>query len=67
MRRIGLLLATIIVVAGAGLVSNRGAHLRVALEDKADANPRQMALAAEVAGLCLGFAISWTERVRAHR
>ena len=36
------------------------AKLNLAFEDRADPNPRQMQIAAEVAGLCLGLLVSWT-------
>ncbi|WP_258889469.1 hypothetical protein [Sphingomonas sp. SUN039] len=38
--------------------------MKVALEDRADPNPRQVSLGVELAGLCLGVVISWSNRLR---
>ena len=46
-----------IAVANSG-----GAQLNLAFEDRADPNSRQMSLAMKVAGLAVGFAVSWTDR-----
>ena len=35
--------------------------MTIALEDRFDTNPRQVALDMQIAGLCVGFVISWTD------
>ena len=62
MRRSGLGLAILLIVAVLAVGHTGGAHLRLALEDRADPNPRQMALGLELAGACVGIVVSWTER-----
>ena len=37
-------------------------RLHLALEDRGDPRPRQVAISAEVAGLCLALIVSWTQR-----
>lgn len=60
-RAVGVILAGLALIA----VSNGGnAQLKLALEDRADPNPHQVALGVELAGLCLGVIISWSERLR---
>ena len=61
-RTIAVLLAGLALIAVSG---TNGAQLKLAMEDRADPNPRQISLGVELAGLCLGVAISWTERLRA--
>ena len=63
MRRTGLIIAAVALAIAAG---SRGpdAEIRVALEDRGDPNPRQIALGVELAGLAVGLAISWSERLR---
>ena len=58
-----VILAAALFSVGAAY-SQGGAHLRIALEDRLDPKPRQMALGVEIAGLCVGLIISWTERLR---
>jgi hypothetical protein len=55
--------AAAILLMGA-TYSRGGVNLKIALEDKLDTNPRQVALSTQIAGLCLGFVISWTDRLR---
>jgi hypothetical protein len=60
-RAVGVILAGLALVA----VSNGGnAQLKLAMEDRADPNPHQVALGVELAGLCLGIIVSWSERFR---
>jgi hypothetical protein len=44
-------------------VAHPGPDLRLSLNfhDRADPNPRQVQIAAEVAGLALSFLVSWTQ------
>lgn len=57
------------VVAGVGAMlllaaGSNGTRLTIALEDRADPNPRQVSVAVELAGLALGVVVSWTQRMR---
>lgn len=55
------------VLAFAALIAvsnGSGSQLKLAFEDRADPNPRQIALGVELAGLCLGVVVSWSERLR---
>jgi hypothetical protein len=56
----------VIILLGAlafiAVANSGGAQLNLAFEDRADLNPRQMSLAMNVAGLAIGFAVSWTDR-----
>ena len=61
-RQAAALAAALILVSTA--FSQGGARMTIALEDRFDTNPRQMALDMQIAGLCLGFVISWTDRLR---
>lgn len=57
----------VLALAGFALIAasnSGGAHLKLALEDRADPNPHQVSLGVELAGLCLGVVISWSERLR---
>jgi hypothetical protein len=54
-------LIALVLLAAASF--GNGAQLRVALEDRADRNPRQVALSVELAGAATGFVISWTQRL----
>ncbi|MFZ4746358.1 MAG: hypothetical protein ACOYLK_05610 [Sphingomonas sp.] len=46
-------------------VTNGGsAQLKRATEDRADPNPHQVSLGVELAGLCRGVVISWSQRLR---
>ena len=56
------LAAALILISTA--FSQGGARMTIALEDRFDTNPRQMALDMQIAGLCVGFVISWTDRLR---
>jgi len=56
---VGLVALALIALSGGS-----GAQIRLALEDRADPNPRQVALGVELVGLCLGVVISWSERLR---
>ncbi len=60
-RLVALTLAGFALVA---LSNHGGAQLKLALEDRADPNPHQVSLGVELAGLCLGIVISWSERLR---
>jgi hypothetical protein len=55
------------MLAGCALLAvsnNGGAHLKLAMENRADPNPRQISLGVELAGLCLGVIVSWSEHLR---
>ena len=59
--------AVVVLLAVAALIavsSGMRAQLTLAFENRADPNPRQVALGVELAGLCLGIVISWSERLR---
>jgi hypothetical protein len=59
--------AMAVVLAGLAIVAvsnGNGAQLKLAMEDRADPNPHQVSLGVELAGLCLGVVISWSERLR---
>jgi hypothetical protein len=59
--------AVAVILAGLALVAvsnGSGAQLKLAMEDRADPNPHQVSLGVELAGLCLGVVISWSERLR---
>lgn len=56
-----------VALAGLALVAfsnSGGAQLKLAFENRADPNPRQVSMGVELAGLCLGVVISWSERLR---
>ena len=56
----------VLALAGVALLAlsgGNGAQLKLAMEDRADPNPHQVALGVELAGLCLGIAISWSDRL----
>jgi hypothetical protein len=55
------------ILAGLAMIAftNGGrAQLKRATEDRADPNPHQVSLGVELAGLCLGVVISWSQRLR---
>ncbi len=55
------------VLAVAALIAVSGGtsgQVKLAFENRADPNPRQVSLGVELAGLCLGIVISWSERLR---
>jgi hypothetical protein len=54
---IGLILTTTAFSSG-------GTKMKIALEDRLDTNPRQIALGLQRAGNFVGFVISWTDRLR---
>jgi hypothetical protein len=57
----------VVVLAALALIAvsnGGGAQLKLALEDRADPNPHQVSLGVELAGICLGVVISWTNRLR---
>ncbi len=59
--------AMAIVLSGLAIIAlstGGGAQLKLALEDRADLNPRQVSLGVELAGVSLGVVISWTNRLR---
>lgn len=56
--------AAIVGLALVAVSNSGGARLKLALEDRADPNPHQVSLGVELAGLCLGVVISWSERFR---
>ncbi len=58
--------AAALLVAGTTVAAG-GARLSIALEDRLDRNPRQVALGVEMAGVALGLAISWSKRPAAFR
>jgi hypothetical protein len=60
-RSIFVALAALALIA---MSNNGGAHLRLALEDRADPNPRQVSLGVELAGMCLGVIVSWSQHLR---
>jgi hypothetical protein len=64
MQRNKLVAATLAALALVAMSNSGGAHLKLALEDRADPNPHQVSLGVELAGLCLGVVISWSERLR---
>lgn len=49
--------ATTAVVA---MACTSGAQLRVELHDRNDPSPKQVRIGAQIAGLCLGFLLSWS-------
>lgn len=56
-----------VMLAGLALIAfsnSGGAQLKLAFENRADLNPRQVSMGIELAGLCLGVVISWSERLR---
>lgn len=59
---------TVLAVFGALLLliaaGSDGTRLTIALEDRADPNPRQVSVAVELAGIALGIVVSWTQRMR---
>ena len=59
-RTVALLLGALALVAVSG---GKSAQLKLAMEDRADLNPRQVSLGAELAGLGLGIVVSWSERL----
>lgn len=60
-RKRGALLGLLLVAALA--VASPGHDLKLALNfhDRADPNPRQVQVAAEIAGLAMSFLVSWTQ------
>lgn len=50
----------LVAVVALGSAGGSGTSLKLALEDRADPNPRQVALGVNIAGACLSLAISWT-------
>jgi len=56
-----VILASLALIAFSG---GNGAQLKLAMEDRADPNPHQVALGVELAGLCLGVVVSWSEKLR---
>ncbi len=63
-RRKGLVAVAVACLALMAVSDGSGAQLKLALEDRADPNPHQVSLGVELAGLCLGVVISWSERLR---
>jgi hypothetical protein len=64
MRRAGLAMAAAAILLIGATYSGGGTHLKIALEDKLDTNPRQVALGLQSAGRFVGLIISWTDRLR---
>jgi hypothetical protein len=62
MDRTKIAVALLALIAFVSIVGKGGAELRLALEDRADPNPRQMTLAMKLAGAAVQVAISWTDR-----
>jgi hypothetical protein len=60
-RTIFVMLAALALIA---VSNNGGARLKLAMEDRADPNPRQISLGVELAGLCLGVIVSWSGHLR---
>ena len=60
--RIRTLMVALGALAFIAVANSGGAQLNLAFEDRADPNSRQMSLAMKVAGLAVGFAVSWTDR-----
>lgn len=60
-RKRGVLICVLLVVAA--VLASPGHDLSLALNfhDRADPNPRQVQIAAEVAGLAMSFLVSWTQ------
>ena len=59
--------ALAVMLAGLALIAfsnGGGAQLKLAFENRADPNPRQVSMGVELAGLCLGVVISWSEHLR---
>lgn len=56
-------LAAILILTSAAF-SSGGTYLKIALEDRLDANPRQVALGIQRAGNFVGLIVSWTDRLR---
>jgi hypothetical protein len=57
------MVAAVVLLIGAVHIGG-GTHLKIALEDKFDTNPRQVVLGLQSAGRFVGLAISWTDRMR---
>ena len=55
-----LVAGVVSLVAIAGSATAGGAQLKIALEDRGDPNPRQVAMGVRLFGACLGLAVSWT-------
>ena len=59
--------ALAVMLAGLAVIAfsnGSGAQLKLAFENRADPNPRQVSMGVELAGLCLGVVISWSEHLR---
>ena len=63
-RRNQTVTALLAVVALIAVSNGTRGQLKLAFEDRADPNPRQIELGIELAGLCLGIVVSWSERLR---
>lgn len=50
--------ATALTVAG--MACTGGAQLNISLHDRSDPAPKRVEIAAQVAGFCLGFLLSWS-------
>ena len=64
LRRNRILTVMLAGLALAAFSNGGGAQLKLAFENRADPNPRQVAMGVELAGRCLGVVISWSERLR---
>lgn len=52
------------MVAAAAIVAmacTTGGHFRIALHDRDDPSPQRLEIAAQVAGLCVSFLMSWSK------
>lgn len=64
MRRAGLAVVMAAILLVGSSFASGGAHIKIALEDRLDTNPRQVALGLQRAGQFVGLVISWTDRLR---
>jgi hypothetical protein len=62
-KSIAAALAAVLILTSTAF-SSGGTHVKIALEDKLDTNPRQVALGLQSAGRFVGLIISWTDRLR---
>jgi hypothetical protein len=54
----------VVLILTSTAFSSGGTHIKIALEDRLDTNPRQVVLGLQRAGNFVGFVISWTDRLR---
>lgn len=50
----------LVACAAAAIACTSSATLNIALHDQGDPAPRKLEIGAQVAGLCLGFILSWS-------